>query len=53
MTELHVVITANIHKATAAEITLQFFTMRHHASEVYTVIVCLSVCHKSVFCLNG
>ena len=25
------------------------FTERHHASAVYTIIMCLSVCHKSVF----
>jgi len=29
------------------------FTTRHHASTLYAVVMCLSICHKSVFYWNG
>jgi len=29
------------------------FTVRRYASAVYAVIMCLSVCHKSVCCEGG
>ena len=33
--------------------TIHFITARRYASAVYAVTVCLSVCYKSVVCLNS
>jgi len=36
-------------KLTYGRITTLIFTARRHASAVYAVVMCVSVCHKSVF----